>query len=169
MAGSVLVGRVQITDLGQNTGYGTTTLRSVDANVDYRLIGEREGVRTIITTGTAMSRSQGATMEQAITHAVRSLANRDSQQIASRVSSELLGANNRTVRVVLIGNTNVQAMRDFRDMVRNISWVLNVTEVDVSTLTLTYPERTLFLATIIEKNGYRVDNFTDTEIRVRVR
>ena len=167
MAGYVLTGRVRVVDKGNNVGYAKATFSIVDGEVDYRVIGDKDGKRTVVANGTATGRGQGATLTAAAYALSKNLASRNSAQIASNVSTKLMGDNKKTVRVVLVGNTDIRAFNAFRDEVRNISWVLNVREQGTDTLLVDYPEKTLYLATILNtKGGYVVRSFTDTEVLV---
>ncbi len=167
MAGYALMGKVKVVDKGNNVGYATITFSIVDGELDYRLIGDKNGKRSILTTGTTTGRGQGATVQAAAYAMSKNLASRNSPQIASAVSTKLLGDNMKSIRITLAGNTDIRKFNDFRDMIKNISWVLNVKETSKDSLIVDYPEKTLYLATIINtKGGYMVKNFTDTEIIV---
>jgi hypothetical protein len=166
MAGTILVGKVKVIDKGQNVGYTKVNFKIVDGEVDYRIIGDKNGKKSILATGSMTGRGQGATLEAAAYNLAKSLANKSSSQVASNVAVKVLGANEKTIRVALVGNSSVHKMNEFRDMIKNLSWVLDVKEQGTGALTLSYPEKTLYLATIISSNGYKVKSFTETEIQV---
>ncbi len=166
MAAYTLVGRVKVVDKGQNVGYTKITFSIVDGEVDYRLIGSKSGSKSILASGTMSNRGQGATPEAAAYSMSKNLAKKNSSQLVSKVSTTILGDNKKSVRVVLVGNRDVRDFQEFRDTIKNIAWVLNVKETGVDTLIIDYPEKILYLATTIGTKGYKVKNFTDTEVTV---
>lgn len=168
MAGSILVGKVTVIDKGNNVGYGTVSFSIVDGEVNYRVIGTtKSGEKGVINTGSVKGRSQGATLQAAEYALSTNLAKNRAPIVASNVATAIMGENKKSVRVVLVGNNDIRQFNAFRDAVKNISWVLNVREVGINTLILDYPEKTMYLATIINKNaGYRIKEFSENEILV---
>lgn len=166
MAGSVLVGKVVLVDKGKDTGYGTVNFTMIDGELSYRLLSDKNGSKVIILSKSMSSRAQGATPQQAGYSLSKNMSKRNAAVIAGDVASAVTGSAGKTVRIVLVGNTDVNKFNSFRDVVKNISWVLNVREAGVNSLLVEYPEKTLYLATIINRNGYQIRNFTDDEISV---
>ncbi|MDR2401055.1 MAG: hypothetical protein LBD73_05320 [Deferribacteraceae bacterium] len=167
MAGSTLVGKLDIIDKGNDIGYGKINFSIVDGSLDYRLIGEKGGKKSILASGTMLGRGQGATGEQAAYNTAQDMGERYASQLAGIAGEKILGDNKRTIRVVLISNNDIAKLREFKEVVQNISWVLNVKENGIDSLTLTYPEKAMYLASIININGgYKIKSFTDTEILV---
>ncbi|MDR0453464.1 MAG: hypothetical protein LBH05_01480 [Deferribacteraceae bacterium] len=165
MASYALVGTVKVVDKGKDSGYGDIPFIIVDGEVAYRLVGGK----SILASGTMTNRGQGATAEQAANTMSKNLAKKESGQLVSVVSQKVLGDNKRTVRITLAGNRDVKNLQEFRDMIKNVAWVLDVKELGVDALSISYPEKTLYLAAIIGTKGYTVKNFTDTEVVVNLR
>lgn len=167
MAGSVLVGKLSIVDKGKDIGYGTVNFTIIDGELSYRLLGDKDGAKLTISSKSFSGKSQGATPEQAAYSLSKNMANRSASVIAGDISAAVTESLGKTVRIALAGNTDINKFNSFRDMVKNISWVLNVREVGVNGLLVEYPEKTLYLATIINKNsGYKIRSFNDNEIIV---
>jgi hypothetical protein len=167
MAGSTLVGKLEVIDKGKDIGYGKINFSIVDGSLDYRLIGEKDGKRALLASGTMLGRSQGANDQQASYSVSENMGERYAPQLAGIAAGKILGDNKRTIRVVLVGNNNINKLREFKEVVQNISWVLDVKETGIDALSLTYPEKAMYLASIININGgYAIRSFTDTEILV---
>jgi hypothetical protein len=167
MAGSVLIGKLQVVDKGSDIGYAKVNFSIVDGEIDYRLIGDKNGTRAIITSGVISGRGQGATPKAAAYAVSKNMAAKNSLQLAGTIASKILGESKRSVRVVLIGNNDLNKYNAFKNTVKNISWVLDVRETGLDSVVVSYPEKTMYLAAIINNNGgYTVKSFTDTEVLV---
>jgi hypothetical protein len=167
MAGSTLVGKLEVIDKGNDIGYGRVDFSIVDGALDYRIIGEKDGKKSLLASGTMRGRSQGATAQQASYGVSEDMAERYAPQLAGIAAGKIFGDNKRTIRVVLVSNNNLTKLREFKEVVQNISWVLDVKETGIDSLSLTYPEKAMYLASIININGgYAIKSFTDTEILV---
>jgi hypothetical protein len=95
------------------------------------------------------------------------MGSRYAPQLAGIAAGKILGDNKRTIRVELVGNNDIDRLRDLKQSVQNISWVLDVKETGINSLSLTYPEKAVYLASIINSSGgYPIKSFTDTEILV---
>jgi hypothetical protein len=151
MAGSVLIGKLQVVDKGNDVGYTKVKFSIVDGEVDYRLIGDKNGTRAIIASGVISGRGQGATPKAASYTVSKNMAARNSPQLAGTVASKILGESKRSVRVVLVGNKDLNKYNAFKDVVKNISWVLDIRETGLDSLIVSYPEKTMYLAAIRSK------------------
>jgi hypothetical protein len=161
-AGSALIGELSVLDKGKNVGYATITFSIVDGTLPYRIISDGK----VMKSGTLAGRGQGATDETAAVALSASMAKRDGVILASEVATRILSANTKSVRIELVGNTELNKYQELRDVVKNISWVLSLQEVDTKTMIVNYPEKTMYLATIIGQSGYKIRSFTDNEILV---
>jgi hypothetical protein len=166
MAGSALIGKLSVVNKGSNVGYMRVNFSILDGMLSYRLVGDKQGKRQLLLSDSAVGRGQGATPEAALYALSRSMASKNSAVLAGKVAESVMGATQKSVRVVLLANTDLRAFHEFRDTIKNTSWVLNVREIGMDTLVIDYPEKIFYLAAIIGQNGYRVRDFTDREVFV---
>lgn len=167
MAGSVLIGTVKIIEKPQNVGYTKVNFSLVDASFNYQVYAEKDGKQSIVASSSVSARGQGLNPDLAAENASKNLAKNQSVIVAGNVASKVLGANKNSVRVVIVGNTDMHELQSFKEDVSNISWVLSVKERGTDTLIVDYAEKTYYLASIINKvTGRKIIKFTDSEILV---
>jgi hypothetical protein len=86
------------------------------------------------------------------------------------VLEKIKGVNSRIVNVRISGITSPERLLALKSLLTHTSWVLDVNEVSASTLSITYPEKTLYLASSIDgRNGFKVEKFSDYELVVTTR
>jgi hypothetical protein len=161
-AGSAVIGELTVIDKGKDVGYTKINFTIVDGSLPYRIVSNGKVVKS----GSLAGRGQGANNQQAEVMLASNMAKRESTILASETATKILGANSKTVRIELVSNTDVVKFQKLRDTVKNISWVLSLKEIDGKTMTVDYPEKTMYLATIISQQGYKIKSFSDNEILV---
>jgi hypothetical protein len=66
-----------------------------------------------------------------------------------------------------MGKTDMDRLMQLKQMLTYTSWVLEVKDQGVDSLVVTYPEKTLYLATSLNgRSGFKVEKFSDYEIIV---
>ncbi|GAB7140166.1 hypothetical protein RsTz2092_01140 [Deferribacterales bacterium RsTz2092] len=167
-AGSALIGKVEAVDKGKDIGYQKVNFTIVDGNLSYRVIGANaSGAKAILKSGSMQGRGQGSNNDTAVVSLSNNMAKKNASILASEVATTVAGATKKSVQVVLVGNKDMVAFQEFRSVLQSTSWVTNIRETGADTLIVDYPEKTMYLATIISKNGgYHIRKFDDKQILV---
>ena len=86
-----------------------------------------------------------------------------------QVLEVLSGIDKKSIRVVLTGaNTSLDDFNELRDDLKNIPFVLNVRELNQTSLSVNYPDKALYLGIFLEKDSkYKVTKLSDNEIIIR--
>ncbi|MBQ3034077.1 MAG: flagellar assembly protein T N-terminal domain-containing protein [Deferribacterales bacterium] len=170
MTSAVLVGKIKVVSKGNDVGYTKVNFSIVNGELTWRLIGDKNGKKTVIASGSATGRGMGATDEDAAYNLFKSMSKNASVKVVSAVSEKILGENAKTIRVALKGESNIRYFKELRDDVKNIPFVLNVKEQGINAVFVDYPEKTYYLASFLSNTGkYRVSRMDDSEIIVERR
>ncbi|HAL85488.1 MAG TPA: hypothetical protein DCM31_00480 [Deferribacteraceae bacterium] len=171
LSNTILIGKVETTataQQGADIGYGVSLpFNVVTGRLTYRLITEKYGNRVILASGYIPVRGQGSTIEDATFRMTENLRDSVSATLVGIVMEKMQGANSRMVTVRLMGKTDMDRLMQLKQMLTYTSWVLEVKDQGVDSLVVTYPEKTLYLATSLNgRSGFKVEKFSDYEIIV---
>jgi hypothetical protein len=172
LSNTILIGKVETSataQQGADIGYGVSLpFNIVTGRLTYRLVTEKFGSRVILASGYIPVRGQGSTIEDATFRMTENLRDSVASTLVGIVMEKMQGANSRTVTVRLMGKTDLDKLMTLKQMLTYTSWVLEVKDQGVDSLAVTYPEKTLYLATSLNgRQGFSVEKFTDYEIVVK--
>lgn len=171
LSNTILIGKVETTataQQGTDIGYGVSLpFNVVTGRLTYRLVTEKYGNRVILASGYIPVRGQGTTIEDATFRMTENLRDTVANTLVGIVMEKMQGANSRMVTVRLMGRTDIDKLMQLKQMLTYTSWVLEVKDQGVDALAVTYPEKSLYLATSINgRGGFKVEKFSDYEIIV---
>lgn len=163
---NILLGSLSILDKGNNTGYGSFNINIAGGDLSWKLIDNN---KKLLKTGFFNGRGQGATLEDAALSVYNTMAKNTAVKVVSQVLEVLSGIDKKSIRVVLTGaNTSLDDFNELRDDLKNIPFVLNVRELNQTSLSVNYPDKALYLGIFLEKDSkYKVTKLSDNEIIIR--
>lgn len=174
LSGMILIGKVDTTATareGKNVGYGVSLpFNIVTGRLTYRLIGDKNGRKVILSSGFVSGRGQGATIEDATYRMMDNLNKNVSSKLIGLVIEKVKGVNSKPIEVILAGNADVNKLMELKQMLQYISWVLDTKALGTDRIMVTYPEKTLYLVTALNsKMKYEIKRFNDYQIVLRDR
>ena len=163
---NIFLGSLSIIDKGNNTGYGTFNISIAGGNLTWKLINNDN---KLLKTGFFSDRGQGATFSDAAISIYNNMAKTTAVKLVSQVSEEILGAEKKSIRVVLTGsNTNLDDFNELRNDLKQIPFVLEISELNTTSLVVNYPDTALYLGIFLERGGkYKVVDLSDNELIIR--
>lgn len=169
LAGVILIGKVDTTATareGKDVGYGVSLpFNIVTGRMTYRLMGDKNGRKVILSSGFVSGRGQGATIEDATYRMMDKLNRNVSSRLIGLVIEKVKGINSKPVEVVLDGNRDINKLMELKQTLQYISWVLDIKENGLDRLMVTYPEKSLYLVTALNSKGkYEVKSFNNYQI-----
>lgn len=169
LSNTILIGEVETVataQQGADIGYGVTLpFNVVTGRLTYRLVTEKYGNKVVLASGYIPVRGQGTTLNDATYRMTENLRDKVAQTLVSIVMEKIKGVNSRSINVRLMGGTNVEKLMQLKNMLTYTSWVLDIKENGADSLTITYPEKTLYLASSVDgRNGFKVEKFSDYEL-----
>lgn len=165
LTSAFLIGKIKVLSKGKDIGYTNVNFSIVSGELNWRLIGNKDGIKTVIASGSLTGRGQGASDDDAVYNLLKNMSKTSSVKIISAVSQKILGVNAKTIRVVLKGDNNIRYFKELRDDIKNIPFVLGVKEIGINAVNVNYPEKTYYLASFLSKGGkYKVFRVDDDEI-----
>ncbi len=171
LSGTILIGKVETTTTakeGSDVGYGVALpFNVVTGRLTYRLLTQQGPSVRILASGFLAARGMGATLDDATNQMMENMNREVSQTLVSIVMEKLKGANNKSISVQIAGKPTLGDLMELKQMLTYTAWVLEVKERGTDMLTLTYPEKSLYLATAINsKPNYKVIKLTDYSLLV---
>lgn len=165
MSSAFLIGTLKAESLGNDIGYTKIDFSIVNGKFDWKLVGEKDGKKVLLSSGNVAGRGQGAVATAAENNLSMNMAKNSAIKVVSDVSQKILGENAKVIKLTMLGDTNVKNFRELRDDVKNIPFVLDVKEMSLKDLAVNYPEKTYYLASFLQRNNkYRVVKMDDAEI-----
>lgn len=166
---NILMGKLTISDMGNDVGYGTVSFKIVSGDLNWKLVEKQNKKINILSSGFFSGKAQGATLNIASMNIYKSMANNTAVKLVSQVSEKILGDNYKSIRVVLTGsNTAVDDLRDLKEDLKNIPFVLQIKEQNENSLVVDYPDKSYYLAVFLERNNkYKVIKLNDNELIIR--
>lgn len=165
MSPSILIGTLKSVSLGNDAGYAKIDFSVVSGNLDWKLIGDKDGKKILFASGSAQARGMGATPAAAENALSLNMAKSSTVTVVSEVARKILGENAKTVKVTLKGDINPLYLKELREDIKNIPFVLDVRELSLKDLAVDYPEKTYYLALFLQKkHKYRLSRMDETEI-----
>lgn len=170
MANTFLIGNVNVLSKGNNIGYAKVDFSITSGELSWKLITKKDNSMVILDSGSMASRGQGATDKDAAYSALRNMAKNSAIKLSSQVSEKLLGDNEKVVLITLKGDRNIRYLKELKDDVKNIPFVLDIKEQGISAVSINYPENTYYLATFLTRNNkYRVVKIEKNELIIERR
>lgn len=172
LSGTVLIGKVDTTATatqGTDIGYGVSLpFNVVTGRLTYRLITQQGSGTKILASGYLSARGMGASLNTATNQMMQNLNDQVSTKLVSIVLENIKGQNSRLVKVKLVGNTTLDDLMALKQVLTYTAWVLDVQDNGKDTLTVKYPEKSLYLATSISSRPvYTVTKLDDYTIEVK--
>ncbi len=166
---NILLGKLSITDMGNNVGYGRVSFKLISGDLNYKLISAQNNNIKILKSGFFSGRSQGATLNAAALNIYKSMANNTAVKLVSQVSETVLGNNYKSIRIVLSGGYSaIDDINKLKDDLKNIPFVLQVKEQDDKSVIVDYPDKSYYLGVFLERdNKYKVIKLSDNELIIR--
>ncbi len=166
---NILLGKLSITDMGSNVGYGRVSFKLIAGDLNYKLISAQNNNIKILKSGFFSGRSQGATLNAAALNIYKSMANNTAVKLVSQVSETVLGNNYKSIRIVLSGGYSaIDDINELKDDLKNIPFVLQVKEQDDKSVIVDYPDKAYYLGVFLERdNKYKVIKLSDNELIIR--
>lgn len=166
---NILLGKLSITDMGSNVGYGRVSFKIIAGDLNYKLISAKNNNIKILKSGFFSGRSQGATLNAAALNIYKSMANNTAVKLVSQVSETVLGSNYKSIRIVLSGGYSaIDDINELKDDLKNIPFVLQVKEQDDKSVIVDYPDKAYYLGVFLERdNKYKVIKLSDNELMIR--
>jgi len=169
LSGTILVGKVETTTTaseGSDVGYGVSLpFNVVTGRLTYRLLTQQGSAIRILASGFLSARGMGASLDDATNQMMGNMNREVSQTLVSIVMEKVKGENSKSIMVQLAGNPSLSDLMELKQMLSYTAWVLEVKERGKDMLTVSYPEKTLYLATAINsKPNYEVQKLTDYQI-----
>lgn len=174
LSNTILIGKVETAVTareGIDIGYGVSLpFNIVTGRLTYRLVTEKHGSRAVLASGYIPVRGQGTTVEDATFRMTENLRDSASAALVSIVLEKIKGVNSRLVNVRIMGSTSPERLLELKALLTHTSWVLEVRDVNASTLSVTYPEKTLYLAASMDgRSGFKVEKYSDYELVISSR
>lgn len=148
---------------GEDIGYGISMpFNNVTVRLTYRIVARnnKTGNMEILTAGTEQGRGLKNSVEDAAAEALKDVAEKISPKIMDKIAEYIKG-NVKQIRVKVNGVNDLDTSMDVKGMLQNTVWVTGVEEKKMGEFTVSYPEKTLYLANSIQQKGnFRVVNFS---------
>ncbi len=166
---NILLGEISIFDLGNNVGYGTISFKIVQGELNWKLIEKQNNKTNILSKGSFLNKSQGATISDATRNLYKSMANNTTIKLVSQVAEKILGNNYKSIRIVLNGvNIVFDDLYKLKNDLVHIPFVLEAKINKDNSLTVNYPDKSYYLAVFLERdNKYKVVKLNNNEIIIR--
>lgn len=163
---NIIIGSIKVIDKGSNAGYANVGFKMAGGELTWKLLEESNGKIVQLASGSLSGRGQGASIHDAAFSLYKSMGKSAAVKLVSGVSEKILGENAKSVRIVLRGADSLDDIKELKDDLKNIPFVLNVKDGGgLSSIIVDYPEKTYYLGLFLEKNGkYSVRKLTDNEI-----
>lgn len=170
MSTAFLIGTLKAESLGNDIGYSKIDFSIVTGKFDWKLVGEKDDKKVLLTSGNVAGRGQGAVATAAENNLSMNMAKSGAIKVVSEVSQKILGENAKIIKLTMVGETNTQYFRELKDDLKNIPFVLDVKEMSLKDFAVNYPEKTYYLASFLQRNNkYRVVKMEDAEIIIERR
>lgn len=171
LSGTILIGKVDTTATakeGTDIGYGVSLpFNVVTGRLSYRLLIQQGGGTKILASGYLSARGMGATLDDATNQMMENMNNEVSTNLVSIVMEKIKGANSKKINVQLVGKPNIDDLMELKQLLSYTSWVLDVEDNGLDSLKVTYPEKSLYLATAINSRPvYKIKKLSDYLIQV---
>lgn len=172
LSGTILIGKVETTTTakeGSDVGYGVSLpFNVVTGRLTYRLLTQQGSNTRILASGFLSARGMGATLGDATNQMMENMNREVSQKLVSIVMEKIKGANSKSISIQIAENPSLSDLMELKQMLSFTAWVLEVKERGRDMLSVSYPEKTLYLATAINsKPNYKVLKLTDYSIVVK--
>jgi hypothetical protein len=172
LSGTILIGKVDTTATakeGTDVGYGVSLpFNVVTGRLTYRLVTQQGASIRILSSGFLAARGMGATLEDATNQMMENMNREVSQKLVSIVMEKIKGANKKSILIQLEGRPTLNDLLELKQILSYTAWVLDVKERSEDMLSVSYPEKSLYLATAINsKPNFKVTKLTDYMLSVK--
>ncbi len=172
LSGTILIGKVDTVATakeGSDIGYGVAIpFNVVTGRLTYRLIIQQGAGTKILASGYLAAKGMGATLEDATNQMMENMNDEVSTNLVSIVMENIKGVNDKVISVQMVGKTNLEDLMELKQLLNYTAWVLEVNDNGADTLTVKYPEKTLYLATAISSRpNYKIVKLSDYKIQVQ--
>ncbi len=165
---NLLLGKLSVSDMGSDVGYGQVSFKLVSGDVTWKLISIEGNNITQLKSGSFSGRGQGATMDDAVVNLYKNMASSTAIKLSSQVAEAILGDNYKSIRVVLLEHISIDDLGILKNYLKNIPFVLEVREQGGNSFIVNYPEKTYYLAVFLERDKkYKVVKLSDNELIIR--
>ena len=169
LSGTLLIGKVDTTTTaseGTDVGYGVSLpFNVVTGRLTYRLVTQQGSNLRILASGFLSARGMGASLSDATNQMMTNMNREVSQTLVSIVMEKVKGENSKSIMVQLSGNPTIGDLMELKQILSYTAWVLSVEEKGKDMLVVTYPEKSLYLATSINsKPNYEVQKLSEYQI-----
>jgi len=171
LSGTILIGKVDTTTTakeGSDIGYGVSLpFNVVTGRLTYRLITPQGSSTKILASGFLAARGMGASLDDATNQMMENMNKEVSQKLVSIVMEKIKGENSKSIMVQLTGKSSLSDLMELKQILSYTAWVLEVQEKGKDSLAVTYPEKSLYLATAINsKPNYKIVELSDYLIKI---
>ena len=165
MTNTILIGTIDIVSIGNNIGYGNVNFSIVNGELNWQLVSQKDDVMTVVAKGSETGRGQGATIKDAAYNLLKNMSKNAAIKVASSVSEKIIGNNEKMVRIALKGENDIRYLKELKEDVKNIPFVLDIKESSVNSIIVNYPEKTYILGSFLTKGRkYKIIKLSENEL-----
>ncbi len=170
MVNTFLIGNINVVSKGKNVGYANIDFSIVTGDLTWKLLYKKDNSMVVIDSGSSSARGQGATEIDAINNLLRNMSKNNAVKLSSIVSEKILGVNEKKVIVTIKNDKNLRYLKELKEDLRNIPFILNIEDNGLNSVVVNYPEKTYHLALFLAKNNkYRLIKIEDNELIIERR